>query len=764
MPSTSITLSSGVSYAPYGVLTVTETATSIPNNTSTVSVSLVLKRPYAISSTAPKSASCTINGTTYTWSGTIGGSGDLTLISKTQTVTHDSDGSKTISLSASITMEITWSGQWIGTVSNSGSLALTKLDRYPSCSQSVSSKTETSFTIKWTSDTTISKVEYSTNGGSSYSTATSSANATTGSYTISGLSAYTAYSIRTRVTSKASGLATASTAGTDTTYAYPYANSMPNFNIGNNLTIGVYNPLKRTYSMRIVFANNTEQVVGSYSGTSVSGFKDSSWEPNWYASIPNATSGTYKVKIVYGSNTDTRTGGTYYAVKANALPTAGTLTYADTNSSMTAITGDSTKIVQGKSTVRYTVSGVAGNKSATISSVKVTVNGNTYTLSKSGNNYVGGNAAINSGSNVTATVTVTDSRGYTSTTSKTVTMLAYANPTATIKLTRESNYYTPTTLRVSASASNLNGGNSATIKYRYAQSGGSYGSWTTINNNTNYTLQLDNNYAWNVQVQVTDTAGGTTTYTKVVQRGMPLMYWDTVRTSVGVGMFPANNNSFELGKSTLIMNYDGETNFLMYRSDNNTHGSMYMVSGTDDAMGFAFRFRKPGETSWHYSSRICYAGMLPYNNNAQYLGTSSMQWGYIYGQNIYENGTALSAKYQAKIGSTNIGTTSGNASTGSYATIKSQTLATAGTYLIIAYQDWSTSFDSQTNLRVRLSRGSTSSVAERTVRGNALNGGGMVIAAYWSVSASDVVNVDVYQSSGSTRSARIQLNIIKLEG
>ena len=50
---------------PYGILTVTETATSTPNNTSTVHIVLTLKRPYNISSSATKTASCTIDGTTY---------------------------------------------------------------------------------------------------------------------------------------------------------------------------------------------------------------------------------------------------------------------------------------------------------------------------------------------------------------------------------------------------------------------------------------------------------------------------------------------------------------------------------------------------------------------------------------------------------------------------------------------------------------------------------------------------------------------------
>ena len=115
---------------PYGVLTVTETSTSTANNTSTLSISLVLKRPYSVSSSANKTASCTINGTTYSWSGSIGGSGDKTLISKTQTVKHNDNGSKTISISASIALNLTWSGSYVGTISGNGDMALTNIPRY----------------------------------------------------------------------------------------------------------------------------------------------------------------------------------------------------------------------------------------------------------------------------------------------------------------------------------------------------------------------------------------------------------------------------------------------------------------------------------------------------------------------------------------------------------------------------------------------------------------------------------------------------------
>lgn len=114
---------------PYGTLTVTQTSQNIANNTSTISYSLVLHRPSNVSSSASKSWSCTINGVTHSGSGSIGGSGNKTLLSGTQTISHNSDGTKSISFSASIGLAITWSGNYIGTISGSGSMNLTTIAR-----------------------------------------------------------------------------------------------------------------------------------------------------------------------------------------------------------------------------------------------------------------------------------------------------------------------------------------------------------------------------------------------------------------------------------------------------------------------------------------------------------------------------------------------------------------------------------------------------------------------------------------------------------
>lgn len=114
-------------------LTVNETTTSVANNTSTISYSFQLS-PVQTSWAWEQwgssiSYSFTINGTKYT--GTIpayDGYSTVTLKSGTQTVTHDSDGSKSISYSFAVT---DGAGQRYtpGNASASGTLALTTIPR-----------------------------------------------------------------------------------------------------------------------------------------------------------------------------------------------------------------------------------------------------------------------------------------------------------------------------------------------------------------------------------------------------------------------------------------------------------------------------------------------------------------------------------------------------------------------------------------------------------------------------------------------------------
>lgn len=541
-----LTIGSTTNKRPYGVLTVTETATNAQNNTSTLSIKLVLKRPSAISSSATKTASCTINGTKYTWSGSVGGSGDKTLISKTQTVTHNSDGSKSINISASIALNITWGGVNLGTISNSGTMTLTKIPRYASANQILTSRTETAVTIKWTSDATVDYIWYSVNNGSSWA-GINVADGTSGSYTISGLSADTTYQIKTRVRRKDSQLTTDSSAMSVTTYAFPYANSMPNFTIGSKLTIGLYNPLGRSVTVNILGDDNSQVSNDTTTGTSITGYAGSGVVNALYESIPDSKSGTYKVKVTYGSNITTKTGGTY-TVNANVCaPSIGEVSYKDTSESVIDITGNDQDIVRNQSIVRYTASGLTAQKSATVKACSVTVNGNTYSLTVSGSSASGGNAKIDSGTNIDAVFTVTDSRGITATKTISVKMLDWKLPSAIITLQRQNNFYSETDITVDADYPSINGNNKITITYEATQDSDAKTAVSgTLENNVTSVIVLDNNYAWTVKVTLVDSFGGKSTYTTGISRGMPIIFFDRLKSSVGINCFPKEEKSLEV--------------------------------------------------------------------------------------------------------------------------------------------------------------------------------------------------------------------------
>lgn len=127
-------------------LTVTETATSTPNNTSTVTFSLTLIKNSGTGlwNNDSCSWSININGTSYngTFTYDFRDYSSLTLKSSTtQTITHDSDGTKKIAVSASVNMDNT---PYVYTMSPSGELTLATIPRASDIALSVSSFSITS--------------------------------------------------------------------------------------------------------------------------------------------------------------------------------------------------------------------------------------------------------------------------------------------------------------------------------------------------------------------------------------------------------------------------------------------------------------------------------------------------------------------------------------------------------------------------------------------------------------------------------------------
>lgn len=459
-------------------------------------------------------------------------------VSGSLTVAHDNNGDKSVSVS------LTTAVYSSTTKTSTGTMVLDHIPRYATSNQSVANKTETSITMNWSSDNIIDYIWYSTNGGSSW-TGINVVDGTSGAYTISGLSANTTYSIKTRVRRRDSQLTTDSSALSVTTYNYPYCNSMPNFTIGNKLTLGFYNPLGRNITVNIIGADNSQISSDTTSGTSISGYNGSTIVNNLYASIPNSQSGTYKVKVTYGSSVITKTGGTY-SVNANVCsPSIESATYQDTNASVVAITDNNQLIVRNQSKVQFNASGLTTLNSATISSCSVSINGVSNSMSVSGTTASVNNINIDSSSNLTAIITLTDSRGLTATKNVDVTMLDWVLPTGIISLERQNNFYSTTYITVDGNYSSVDGKNTITIQVRYKKtSDTTWSSYVTLQDNVQSTLTLDNLYEWDVQVLLTDLFGSTT-YNLTLQKGMPIFYVDRLLNSVGINCFPKDEDSFE---------------------------------------------------------------------------------------------------------------------------------------------------------------------------------------------------------------------------
>ena len=117
---------------------------SAANNTSTVTAKVQLVSTgssYTINSSASKSGSLTINGTKYsfTFTASLSGNQTKTLYTKTVTVSHGSDGTKTCSFSATCGINVTLSGTYYGNVTASGSGVFNTIARASTISSVTSS-------------------------------------------------------------------------------------------------------------------------------------------------------------------------------------------------------------------------------------------------------------------------------------------------------------------------------------------------------------------------------------------------------------------------------------------------------------------------------------------------------------------------------------------------------------------------------------------------------------------------------------------------
>ena len=335
-----------------------------------------------------------------------------------------------------------------------------------------------------------------------------------------------------------------------------WPNNSPDFNIGD--TIVVHMNRKST-----VFTHTVVLKLGSYSYTIGAGVTDNvsldtdRIASSLYAQMPNSNSMTGEIAVTtYSGSTVIGTSScVIIAHVVNSNPTFD-VSYEDSNAKTVAITENNQYIIRNNSTLKISVSNAKALNSATLKTLTAVVNGNAYTGSLSGSTGVVNVGAVNISSDTEVTVKIVDSRGNAGQKKITVLVYDWTLPSAIIRLNRKSNYYSESVLNVNANYSSLGGKNSVTIKYRTKKVANStFSTYTTIQNNTDANFTADNEYEWNVQINIADKLGNTT-YNLLLPRGIPIVYVDAKKNSIGVNCFPKNEKSLEInGKTVFDMVY-----------------------------------------------------------------------------------------------------------------------------------------------------------------------------------------------------------------
>lgn len=470
--------------------------------------------------------------------------------SGTITVAHDSNGSKSISVGFSTAI-------YTSTVTeHGGTMTLSNIDRAaPSVSVNVSSITANSIKITVSSSATANRWWYSLNGGSSWIEFNSSSGASKET-TVTGLSPNTSYTVQACARKSYNGVDGYSGKTTVKTLGGSVLSSVSTLTADNatakiTLSATVYDT---SYKHKLVLKDGSTTVL-TLAGLSLSnGSNTITLTAAQRSSIladmaaKKSFTGTFELSTFSGSSqigsTSTKT-ATVQTTAANSAPTFSGFTYEDTNTTAAGVTGNNQILIQSVSTLQVTASAAIAKNGATISSYSVSAGGSTASSTtvtlNVGKIYTSGTVPI--------IVTAIDSRGYTSSATINITVIAYESidiTTAIMRRVNEVEDVTQVTLEGDITPVKVNNVNKNTLRklyYRYKRTDASaYSSLTDITSFATFTdngftftsdewLSLDANYSWYVRFYVYDNLTGDSA-TITVSQGTPLISFR--RKKVGI--------------------------------------------------------------------------------------------------------------------------------------------------------------------------------------------------------------------------------------
>lgn len=376
---------------------------------------------------------------------------------------------------------------------------------------------------------------------------------------------------------------------------------------------------------------------------------------SFYSKMPNLNSswGTIYADTYNGSTKIGTKSVKFTCNVSNANPTINKIDYYDSNQKTSDITEDSQIIIRNNSNLEFKLTNLIALKYATLSKVEILLNGITKSATLSGSSVPSqmiNFGIVNSSSNLTASISVIDSRGNRTSYSKDITIADWVQPSAIINCQRENNFYSTTHLTVDGNISSINDKNAMTIQYQYKKTTDTdYSSLKTIQGNTQTSFNIDNKYSWNVRVIISDKLASTS-YNLFVDKGIPIVYFDRLLSSMGVNCFPKYNNSLEANGVSLSgkvlynsANGTAETVTLSDSAENYTYLEIFYRSSGDNACGSVKVFSPNGKLvhlgTIHYIADYDYAKFALVN-----VSDSMITFSQNYQITIKNNGSVYSAE------------------------------------------------------------------------------------------------------------------------
>lgn len=531
---------------------------SVTGNYSDVTLNVYLKY-YTLEVGSRADSTISINGTSETYTAPAindYSSGQHTKLLKTKTVrvNHNADGTKSgVALSAYWRFSGTYSGTPISSITASTTITLDTIDRAaPTVSLSTSSITASGVTISATSSATADIWQYSTDNGSTWTQFSTTAG-TSASKAITGLSPNTTYYIKVRARKKSNQVYGTSSAATVKTLGGAVVNSVTALTadaatVKVVINVTVY---EASYTNTLVIKN------GSTAYLTISGLSWSKGTADRTVTLTAAQrttlltamstiksfTGTFAVSSYSGStqigSTSSKT-ATVSTTAANSGPTLSGFTFADSYTTTTAITGNDQLFIQGYSKLTVTPGTATAKNNATITNYTATCNGISVSNTTGDALTVG---VVSKSGTVAVVLTVTDSRGYTASVSKNITVLAYAKPkVSSLTLRRTNDIEAEMQLVFNGSISaitvdSVQKNSLLYVRYRYkATSATSYSSYVSIlsavtQSGTSFSYSnlelrsLASDQSWDVHIQIRDQLNSLSSLDLyyVIPQGTPLV-------------------------------------------------------------------------------------------------------------------------------------------------------------------------------------------------------------------------------------------------